>query len=127
MMGARTLPGGSGGPPAFHLSRRSSMLTRLRQSRVARIVVRRIGVHRVTLLLGLAQLPAIKATELFFGRVRRDRRLVVLGSPLDRFSDNAAYLYVYLSESQRPLRPVWISGSSEIVRRLRERGYRAET
>lgn len=103
------------------------MLTRLRQSRVARIVVRRIGVHRVTLLLGLAQLPAIKATELLFGRVRRDRHLVVLGSPLDRFSDNAAYLYVYLSESQRPLRPVWISGSSEIVRRLRERGYRAET
>src|SRR3954452_25522525 len=103
MMRTRTHRAGYRRPPALHLSRRSSMLTRLRQSRVARIVVRRIGVHRVTLLLGLAQLPEIKATELFFGRVRRDRRLVVLGSPLDLFSDNAAYLYVYLAQRQRPL------------------------
>jgi CDP-glycerol glycerophosphotransferase (TagB/SpsB family) len=103
------------------------MLTRLRQSRAARMVVRRIGVHRVTLLLGLAQLPALKASELFVARVPRDRHLVVLGSPLDRFSDNAAYLYVYLSETRGALRPVWISGSSELVKRLRRRGYRAET
>jgi CDP-glycerol glycerophosphotransferase (TagB/SpsB family) len=103
------------------------LLTRLRQSRAARRVVRRLGVHRVTLLLGLAQLPALKAAQLLLSRIPRDRHLVVLGSPLDRFSDNAAYLYVFLTERQGPLRPVWISGSSEIVRRLRDRGYRAET
>jgi CDP-glycerol glycerophosphotransferase (TagB/SpsB family) len=103
------------------------MLTRLRQSRAARIVVRRVGVHRVTLVLGLVQLPAIKATELVLARIARDRHLVVLGAPLDRFSDNAAYMYVHLSEKQGALRPVWISGSSEVVERLRARGYRAET
>jgi CDP-glycerol glycerophosphotransferase (TagB/SpsB family) len=103
------------------------MLTRLRQSRAARLVVRRIGVHRVTLVLGLAQLPALKAVEVVLGRLPRDPHLVVLGSPLDRFSDNAAYLYVHLSQSQGPLRPVWVSGSSEVVTRLRRMGYRAET
>jgi CDP-glycerol glycerophosphotransferase (TagB/SpsB family) len=103
------------------------MLTRLRQSRAARTVVRRVGVHRVTLLLGLAQLPALKIVELFVARVPRDGRVVVLGSPLDRFSDNAAYLYAFLAEKQGLLRPVWISGSNEIVQRLRTRGYHAET
>lgn len=103
------------------------MLTRLRQSRAARTVVRRVGVHRVTLVLGLVQLPAIKAAERVLTRIPRDRHLVVLGAPLDRFSDNAAYLYVYLSEKQGRLRPVWISGSRDIVERLRENGYRAES
>src|SRR4051794_2371826 len=110
----------------------------LRVSRSLRRAARRFGVHRAALLLGLVELPALRLVELFAERVPRDPRLVAMGSPLDRFADNAAYLYVHLSERSteqlaetvgdepRGLRPVWVSGSPEVVRRLRSFGYRAE-
>jgi CDP-glycerol glycerophosphotransferase (TagB/SpsB family) len=102
------------------------MLTRLRASRAVRVLVRRLGVHRVALLLGLAKLPVLRALQLALERLPRDRRLVAMGSPLDRFADNSAYLFVHLSEHPTALQAVWISGSPEVVRRLRSRGYRAE-
>jgi CDP-glycerol glycerophosphotransferase (TagB/SpsB family) len=49
-----------------------------------------------------------------------------MGSPLDRFADNAAYLYVHVSDHPTDLRAVWISGSADVVKRLRAQGYRAE-
>lgn len=107
--------------------RTGPMLTRFRASRAVRMLVRRLGVHRVTVLLGLAQLPARRAVQVVLQRLPRDRHLVAMGSPLDRFADNAAYLYVYMSEHPTDLQPVWISGSPQVVRRLRARGYRAET
>jgi CDP-glycerol glycerophosphotransferase (TagB/SpsB family) len=102
------------------------MLTKLRESRVVRALVRRFGVHRVALLVGLAQLPALRILQLVLQRRPRDPHIVAMGSPLDRFSDNAAYLYAYMSEHPTDLQAVWISGSSQVVRRLRSRGYRAE-
>lgn len=110
------------------------MSIRLGVSRALRRLARRFGVHRAALLLGLVELPAVRIVELLVKRVPRDPRLVAMGSPLDRFADNAAYLYVHLSErmpeqmaGEPPgLRPVWLSGSSEVVRRLRSLGYRAE-
>jgi CDP-glycerol glycerophosphotransferase (TagB/SpsB family) len=102
------------------------MLTKLRASRAVRVVVRRFGVHRAALLLGLVQLPALRTLQLVLQRLPRDRHIVAMGSPLDRFADNAAYLYVHMSEHPTDLQAVWVSGSPDVVRRLRSRGYRAE-
>jgi len=102
------------------------MLTQLRASRAVRLLVRRIGVHRVARLLGLARLPVLMSMRLLLRRLPRDPSLVAMGSPLDRFADNAAYLYVHMSEHRSGLQPVWISGSRDVVRRLRSLGYRAE-
>lgn len=59
-------------------------------------------------------------------RRRRDPSLVVFGAPLDRFADNAAYLFLHLSDTEPSLHCVWISGSAAVVSRLQGAGYRAE-
>jgi CDP-glycerol glycerophosphotransferase (TagB/SpsB family) len=107
------------------------MLTGIRRSRPVRTLVRRLGVHRVTAAVGVVQAPFVLVSALVLRRLPRDRSLVALGSTLDRFADNAAYLYLHLSERERTghagLRPVWVSGSGDVVRRLRAQGYRAVT
>jgi len=102
------------------------MTTGLRASRAVRVLVRRFGVHRAAMLLRLAQLPALRALQVALRRLPRDPRIVAMGSPLDRFADNAAYLFLHMSEHPTDLQPVWISRSREVVRRLRLCGYRAE-
>lgn len=108
-----------------------ALLTSIRQNRVVRTVVRRVGVHRVTAAVHLAQAPLHVAVASLVRRVPRDQRLVVLGSPLDRFADNAAYLFLHLSTHRRDdehaLQPVWVSGSRDVVHRLRSHGHRAVT
>jgi CDP-glycerol glycerophosphotransferase (TagB/SpsB family) len=105
------------------------VLNRIRQLRAVRWLVRRLGVHRVTTVVGLVQAPCVLLLSVLVRRVPRDRRLVALGSPLDRFADNAAYLFLHLSERERGgdsgVRPVWVSGSSAVVQRLRAQGHRA--
>lgn len=79
------------------------------------------------LVLGAARLPMLGVLRLAVARVPRDARLVVLGTPLDRFADNSAYLFLHLStRADHSLTAVWISGSRELVERLRRCGYRAE-
>ena len=102
------------------------MLSRLRRLRVIRALVRGIGVHRVVTLVAILQWPLRTVSRILLARVPRDPRLVVMGAPLDRFADNAAYLFVHVSEHGGALETVWISGSSDVVRRLRSQGYRAE-
>lgn len=105
-----------------------ALLTSLRRTRWVRIVVRGVGVHRVTALVNLAQAPLQLAVSVIAQLVPRDQRLVALGSPLDRFADNAAYLFLHLSTHAHDgaaLRPVWISGSQDVVRRLRSHGHQA--
>src|SRR3954453_16874551 len=102
-------------------------LTTLRRAPFVRSLVRSIGVHRVNLIVRLLQLPLLALVRVVVGRLPRDRRLVVLGSPLDRFADNAAYLFVHLAaHPESGLRPVWISGSPAVVQRLRDEGLPAE-
>ncbi len=102
------------------------MLSRLRRLRAIRSLVRRIGVHRVVTLAAILQWPVHLASRRLLATVPRDPRLVVMGSPLDRFADNAAYLFLHMSEHADGLETVWISGSSDVVGRLRSQGYRAE-
>jgi CDP-glycerol glycerophosphotransferase (TagB/SpsB family) len=54
-----------------------------------------------------------------------DRHLAVFGSARNGFGDNAAHLFLAMS-SESDMRCVWISGSRQLVARLRERGFRAE-
>ena len=98
-----------------------------RQVPWVRRLVRRVGVARLERVTALLLYPARVVTRAVVARVGRDPTLVVLGAPLDRFADNAAYLFLHLS-SIRPsgLQPVWISGSADVVRRLRAAGHRAE-
>jgi len=111
------------------------MLTKVRQWRAVRVLVRRLGVHRVSSVVGAVQAPFLLLLAPVLRRLPRDARLVALGSPLDRFADNAAYLYLHLAEQASglepdrhgALRPVWVSGSAEVVRRLRAQGYPAVT
>jgi CDP-glycerol glycerophosphotransferase (TagB/SpsB family) len=103
------------------------MLNKVRQWRLVRLLVRRVGVHRVTTVIGFLQAPFLAVLGLVLKRLPRNSRLVVLGSPLDRFADNAAYLYLHLSEHVPRIHAVWISGSADVVRHLRSCGYRAET
>ena len=59
--------------------------------------------------------------------VRRDPSLFALGASLDRFADNAAHLFLHLSRAaDLMVVPVWVSGSPEVVARLRALGHRAE-
>jgi len=71
--------------------------------------------------------PLQQLIDALLCHIPRDHRLVVMGSPSERFADNTAHLFLYLSD--RPdgtISPVWISGSRTIVRRLRAHGYAAE-
>jgi CDP-glycerol glycerophosphotransferase (TagB/SpsB family) len=97
----------------------------LRSARPLRALARRFGVHRAALLLGLVRLPLLALVSGVVRRLPRDPNLVVMGSPLDRFADNAAYLYLHLAEHPQ-LRAVWISGSTDVVRRLRAAGHLVE-
>ncbi|MDX6323856.1 MAG: teichoic acid glycerol-phosphate transferase [Nocardioidaceae bacterium] len=101
-------------------------LPALRRAAFVRSLVRSIGVHRVNVVVRLLQLPPLALVGLVVRRLPRDRRLVVLGSPLDRFADNAAYLFIRLDTVAGPLQAVWISGSQVTVERLRAAGLPAE-
>lgn len=98
----------------------------LRQSRPVRWMIRAVGVQRVVTVVGLMQLPLVTLLGGVLRRVPRNPTLVALGAPLDRFADNSAYLFVFLSEECPELRPVWITGSREVRSRLRARGLAAE-
>jgi CDP-glycerol glycerophosphotransferase (TagB/SpsB family) len=72
------------------------------------------------------QWPVQQLIDALLRHIPRDHRLVVMGSPSERFADNAAHLFLYLSD--RPdgtISPVWISGSPTTVRWLRAHGYTA--
>jgi CDP-glycerol glycerophosphotransferase (TagB/SpsB family) len=100
-------------------------MSRLRKNDRVRRLARRIGIGRLILVLRLLQLPLRLPVRLVVAQVPRDPRLVVFGAPLDRFADNAAYLFLSFSRSSE-LRCVWITGSRSLVARLRKAGYEAE-
>jgi CDP-glycerol glycerophosphotransferase (TagB/SpsB family) len=100
-------------------------LIALRRSRAIRTIVRAIGVHRVLAAFGLLQLPFLRVAETLLPLLPRNRSLVVMGAPLDRFADNAAYLYVHMAQHSSSLRVVWITSSGATVDRLRSYGLDA--
>ncbi len=97
-----------------------------RQWGLVRRATRALGVHRLENLLTFLRWPLQQVADALLRRVDRDPRLVAMGSPAGRFADNAALVFLYLSEGAPELSPVWISGSAAVVRRLRARGYAAE-
>jgi hypothetical protein len=114
-------------------------LVSLRRSRAVRTIVRTVGVHRVVTVVEVLRLPLLKLAERLLPLVPRDRSLVVMGSPLDRFADNAAYLFVHVAEVGRgsrrvgqvpadpvtDLRAVWITASRAMAERLQSQGFDA--
>ena len=104
-----------------------SAVIRVRHWLPVRRLIRAVGVHRVERVVTRLQWPMRKVTDALLSHVARDPRLVALGSPADRFADNAAHLFLYLSDQpDGTMTPVWISGSTTTVRRLRAHGYAAQ-
>jgi CDP-glycerol glycerophosphotransferase (TagB/SpsB family) len=85
-----------------------------------------IGVHRLQRAAMHVQWPVQQLANALLRRLPREQRLVAMGSPLERFADNAAYLFLQLSDRPGDLAPVWISGSRSTVKRLRAEGYAAQ-
>lgn len=58
--------------------------------------------------------------------VPRDKDIWVFGSTFGRrFADNPRYLYTYLAETQKVIRPIWISHNKHIVSVLQSKGFEA--
>lgn len=89
-------------------------------------MVRRLGGFRAFLPLRVAELPLRASVRRVWGSRLRDPRLLVFGCSLDRFADNSAYLFLHMSDRCPDTTCVWISGSRQVVERLRSAGYLAE-
>jgi CDP-glycerol glycerophosphotransferase (TagB/SpsB family) len=101
-------------------------MRRVRYWPPVRRTIRAVGVHRLQRVVTVAQWPLQQLTDACLRHVPRDHRLVAMGSPSERFADNAAHLFLYLSDRPVGLSPVWVSGSWSTVKRLRDLGYAAE-
>ena len=63
---------------------------------------------------------------LISGLVQKDKNLWVFGSWFgSKFADNSKYLFLYVKKHQPKIRPVWLTRSSELLKKLREKGYEA--
>ena len=100
-------------------------MSRLRKNRYFRKFIRRFGGARLIVVPRLLELPLRLAVRVLVARLPRERGLVVFGAPLDRFADNSAYLFLGLSVAP-DLDCIWITGSRDLVKRLRAAGYKAE-
>lgn len=107
-------------------SARGVHISSLRTARWLRRLVRRLGGYRLVLPLRLAELPLRESVRWAVARRRRDPMSLVFGSSLERFADNSAYLYLYMSAHCPEVTCTWITGSREVVNRLRGAGLRAE-
>jgi CDP-glycerol glycerophosphotransferase (TagB/SpsB family) len=56
----------------------------------------------------------------------RRRNLWVFGTAEDGFFDNSIYFFQYVSRTRTDIEAVWISNRDDLIRRLRERGFRVE-
>jgi CDP-glycerol glycerophosphotransferase (TagB/SpsB family) len=88
-------------------------------TRLLRPAVRRLGTGRIIIGLALLQFPVRVLLGALERRIPVDRRIVLFGSPQDRFADNAAY--AFLAASGRPVAQevYWITGSRATARRMR--------
>jgi CDP-glycerol glycerophosphotransferase (TagB/SpsB family) len=102
------------------------MVTTVQRSRLGRAAVDRFGLDTVMLPYRIAQLPLRLLVKSVVSRLPRDPSLLVFGAATNRFADNSAYLFLYLSQTSSSLRCVWVTDSQDLVGRLRERGYEAE-
>jgi len=75
-----------------------------------------------TLLALLARLVLFPLSFL----LPRRRDLWVFGAPQDGFSGNPKFLFLWMSEHRPDVRCVWLTGSPDTVRLLREQGLRCE-
>lgn len=58
--------------------------------------------------------------------VPRRADLYVFGAPLGRFGDNAAHLYLWMSDNAPNIQSIWITPSPAVQARLTAAGYRCE-
>ncbi len=80
----------------------------------------RVGTFRMLFVLRLVQWPLRACLRALLRRFPRDPSLLAFGADGNRFADNAAYLFLHMSQS-RDLRCVWVTGSRTVARALRER------
>ena len=88
------------------------------------VIRARIGRYRALVLMRLAQWPLRALLRAIVSRVPRDARVVAFGAGSSTFADNAAYLFLHMSQQER-LRCVWVAGSRTVAKALRARGLDA--
>src|SRR4051794_19409669 len=98
----------------------------LRNNRRIRAFARRFGGLGLLLPPRLIELPLRTLVRVLLRRFPRDPRLAVFGAPLNRFGDNAGYLFLHLSRQPGAPHCVWITGDKALVDRLRRAGLDAE-
>ncbi len=59
--------------------------------------------------------------------IPRSRKIWVFGSFRGAFADNAKYLFIYVSENNQEVKPVWISYSTSTVKQVRSLGFKAHS
>jgi CDP-glycerol glycerophosphotransferase (TagB/SpsB family) len=89
-----------------------------------RIGRERLGVYNGMFLKRLAEWPLRAFMRRVGPHIRRSPDLIAFGSVRNRFADNPAYLFLAMGRDP-DLRCVWITGSRDVIRRLRELGYDA--
>ena len=70
----------------------TAVVRQVRHWAPVRRATRAVGVHRLQRVVTHAQWPFQQLTDALLRRLPRDHRLVAMGSPSERFADNAAYL-----------------------------------
>ncbi len=83
-----------------------------------------IGVYRGLFMKRLALWPLRRAMKWFSRKFVRDPQLVAFGATRNRFADNPAYVFLRMA-SGREVHAVWITGSRQLVEKLRAAGYEA--
>ena len=102
-------------PGRFRWRRPSPLVRRRPASRLLAAVTKIVGSALRVLRREVRQIRGVTP----------DRHLAVFGSARNGFGDNAAHLFLAMS-SEVDVRCVWISGSRQLVARLRGRGLHAE-
>lgn len=56
------------------------------------------------------------------GLIPRNKKIWIFGAPSNLFFDNPKYLFIYVTENQKIILPVWISGDEKVVQKIRSVG-----
>ena len=60
---------------------------------------------------------------LFSPFIKTDKFLMLFGTVNGKFTDNPKYLYLYVAENEKNLKPVWITKNKKVYKELKKQNY----